>query len=129
MNTYSDLRNKIKNKKAVITVMGLGYVGLPMAIEFARKKFKVYGFDLSKKRINSLKKGRSYINDISDRKVSNIIKKKCFNVTTDPSVIEKSDVVIICVPTPLSKTHKPDISYIVSATKTLSRFLKNDLKS
>ena len=124
MNTYSELRNKIKNKKAVITVVGLGYVGLPMALEFARKKFKVYGFDLSKKRIEGLKKGISYINDISDAEVSDIIKKKQFKVTTDPSVIGKSDVVIICVPTPLSKTQKPDISYIVSATKTLSRFLK-----
>lgn len=124
MNIYNELKKKIKDKKVVITVVGLGYVGLPMALEFAGKKFKVYGFDLNKKRIERLKKGVSYINDISDKEVAHAFKSKRLSATTDPAVIGKSDAVIICVPTPLSKTHKPDISFIVSATKTLSRFLK-----
>ena len=124
MKTYAEFKRKIKSKKAVITVVGLGYVGLPMALEFAGKGFSVHGFDLSKKRIESLKKGISYINDISDREVGRAIKSKKFKVTTDPCVIGKSDAIIICVPTPLSKTHKPDISFIVSATNTLSRFMK-----
>ena len=124
MDNYSSLKKKIKNRKAVVGVVGLGYVGLPMAVEFARKSFAVIGVDSSEKRIKRLKKGTSYIGDLTDKDIAATTKRYKFDVTTDAAVMAKCDAVIICVPTPINKAQKPDISYILSVTKSVKRYLR-----
>ncbi len=109
------LAKKIKNKKAIIGVIGLGYVGLPLALLFAKKSYKVVGIDIDKDRILKIKKGISYITDISDAELKSAIKNKRFVVTTNTRLIRRLDAVIICVPTPLGRNRKPDISYIRKA--------------
>ncbi|MDD5633856.1 MAG: nucleotide sugar dehydrogenase [Candidatus Omnitrophica bacterium] len=123
MNIYTDLKNKIKNKKAVITLVGLGYVGLPIALEFCKKGFKVNGFDLASNRIEKLKKGHSYINDIPSKDIKAALKKG-FYPTCDAKVINEADCIIICVPTPLRKIKDPDVSYIVNASRTLRKHMR-----
>lgn len=125
MSIYTDLKKKIKEKKATITVIGLGYVGLPMAIEFCRKGFKVIGFDTSERRISRLKKKESYINDIPSSVVRKISEKNNFIPTTNDKALNEADVIIICVPTPLRKTKNPDISYIIAASRALSRRMRS----
>jgi len=125
MNSFIELKKKIKNKKAVITVMGLGYVGLPIALEFCEKGFKVNGLDTNTGRIRKLKKGFSYINDVPASRVAKALSgRKRFFATSDEKVLGSSDVIIICVPTPLRKIKEPDISFVLSASRTLSRYLR-----
>lgn len=110
-----NLEEKIKNKKAIIGIIGLGYVGLPLALAFAKDEFKVIGIDIDEDRIEKLKKGMSYITDIADRELKNVLKSKKFKVTKDTKTIKKLDAIIICVPTPLGRDRTPDISYIREA--------------
>lgn len=118
------LKEKIINKKARIGIIGLGYVGLPLAINFAKGGFKVYGIDIDKDRIERLKKGKSYILDVPSPEIRAVIANKAFSVTTDFGRISKLDAVIICVPTPLYKTREPDVSYIVAAVKNIKKYMK-----
>ena len=124
MNKSSGIKNRINKKEAIITVLGLGYVGLPIALEFAKKGFIVNGLDSSRKRINKLKSGESYIHDISSKEIARTLTKKRFYPTQDAGILANSDVVIICVPTPLGKKNKPDMSYIISASRSLSKHMK-----
>jgi UDP-N-acetyl-D-glucosamine dehydrogenase len=117
------LLKKIKTKDARIGVVGLGYVGLPLALEFARSGYSVTGIDKSGERIESLKKGKSYIIDIADSEVKQLIKTGRFNVTGDASVLSKLDAVCICVPTPLTKTKDPDVSYIISVSQEIKNYM------
>jgi UDP-N-acetyl-D-glucosamine dehydrogenase len=121
-----NLKEKIISKKTKIGVMGLGYVGLPLACEFARAGFKVTGIDIDKKRIKRIKMGRHYIEDVGKRKVIQLIKRGSLKPTSDFKALKGLDVVIICVPTPLRKTKDPNISYVTSATKKIAQYLKND---
>jgi len=123
MSVYTDLKEKIRKKKAVITVVGLGYVGLPIALEFCKKGFRVNGLDNNTRRINKLKQGRSYIDDISSSELAGICKKGSFHATTSDRILASSDVVIVCVPTPLRKVKEPDISYIISASCSLAKHI------
>ncbi len=112
-----DLKEKIANKSAVITVMGLGYVGLPLAVEFAKAGFTVHGYDVDKSKVESLIQGKSYILDVSNEDIQSV--KARLLPTISPDCIKGSDVVIICVPTPLRKTRDPDLTFIISAVQTL----------
>ncbi len=116
---YRILRNKIEKKTAKIGVIGLGYVGLPLAAAFAEKGFEVVGIDTSQKRVKSIKSGRSHIMDVPTETVTDLVSKKLLRATDDYSVVKGLDAIIICVPTPLGKTKEPDISYIVSAVKNI----------
>jgi len=102
----------------------LGYVGLPLAITFTRKGFKVYGIDLDKDRVKMLKASRSYILDVPSADIKKTISQGSFVVTTDFRNVKKSDAIIICVPTPLYKTKEPDVSYIVSAVKNIRKHMR-----
>lgn len=123
INMFAETARKIKAKKAVITVMGLGYVGLPIALEFAKKGFTVNGLDTNLKRIEKLKKGGSYINDIPAAGIKRALRSGKFHATSDERVLGLSDAVIICVPTPLRKVKDPDISYVMSAGKSLAKYV------
>ena len=117
------LRDKIINKKAKIGIIGLGYVGLPIALEFVMRGFFVYGLDNNQDRVDNLNKGSSYITDISSKNIKIAISSKKFLPTTKEAILKESDVIIICVPTPLRKRKIPNISYIIKATRTIARYL------
>jgi len=117
----STLQSKIANHTADVGVIGLGYVGLPMCIEFAKAGFRVTGIDKDANRIAQLKENRSYILDVDQTTLRSISTK--LHPTTDFQALSAVDVVIICVPTPLRKTKDPDLSFILSATSEVANFL------
>ncbi|MCK4648203.1 nucleotide sugar dehydrogenase [bacterium] len=120
-----NLKEKIVKRKARIGILGLGYVGLPLACEFARAGFKVTGIDIDRERIKRIKTGRHYIEDVGRKEVVQLIKRRSLKPTSDFNALRGLDVVIICVPTPLRKTKDPDISYVTSATKKIAQYSKN----
>jgi len=121
------LKQKIEKRKAVIAVIGLGYVGLPLAVAFAEKRFRVLGIDTDAQRVQRLKSLKSYITDIPSSLLSKVVKAKHFDASTDFERLREADVVIICVPTPLKRKYTPDISFIVSAVKSITKFLRKDM--
>jgi len=119
-----NLRNKIQTKEAHIGVIGLGYVGLPLVIEYCKAGFHVTGFDIDEKKISSLGKGKSYIKHIEDSLIS-----QCFPLfipTTDFAKLSEMDCIILCVPTPLNKNREPDMSYVFNTTRTVAQYLRRD---
>jgi len=124
ISSFKILEEKINRKKAQICIIGLGYVGLPLAVAFGKKGYSVIGFDNSKARVARLKKGENYIVDVNFKEVLSLIRKNKFLPTTDEKVLSNSDVIIICVPTPLRKVKIPDISYVVAASKTVAKHLR-----
>ena len=108
----TQLREKIDSKKAQIVVLGLGYVGLPLAINFAKVGFKVYGVDNDRDRVHKICEKQSYILDVTQRQVQQVVDNGRLVATTEFDVIKTADVIIICVPTPLKRKYTPDISYI-----------------
>jgi UDP-N-acetyl-D-glucosamine dehydrogenase len=117
------LSDRIRSRRARLAVIGLGYVGLPLACEFARAGFEVHGIDVDASKVSGLTKGRSHVQDIPETQLGPLIRTKILRPTMDFSVLRDCDAVIICVPTPLRKTRDPDISYIVSALEEIARFL------
>jgi UDP-N-acetyl-D-glucosamine dehydrogenase len=122
---FETLKSKILSKHAKIGVIGLGYVGLPLAIAFAKKGFKVWGIDIDKDRVSRLKKGQSYILDLKPSDVVTLQKDGSVIFTSDLGTIKKLDAFIICVPTPLLKTKEPDVSFIISATELIKKHMKH----
>ena len=118
---FNELKSKIENKKANIGIIGQGYVGLPLAVEFAKAGFSVTGFDTDEKKVSSINKGISYILDVPAKDVKELVASGKLKAATDMKLLSKMDVIIICVPTPLRKTKEPDISYILSAAEAISR--------
>ena len=118
------LEQKIKKKKASIVIIGMGYVGLPLALAYARAGFSVVGIDTSKERIQALKRGRSYIDDVSSRELKEVTQKDQLLFTKQYSALRNADCIVICVPTPLSKTKDPDLTFILSAVKEMCKFLR-----
>jgi len=117
------LLSKIQNKSASIGIAGLGYVGLPLAVEFVKAGFTVSGVDLSPERVEMLKKGQSYVLDVSSDEISRVIKSGKFSISTSYGALKEADVIIICVPTPLRKTKEPDITYIRGAVAEIKKIL------
>ena len=114
------LRERILNKTAKVGVVGLGYVGLPLAVEFAHAGFDVVGIDVQQSKVDQFNAGHSYIKDVKDEIFTPLVEKGRLRATTDFSVIERLDTVDICVPTPLRKTKDPDMSYVVGATDAIA---------
>jgi UDP-N-acetyl-D-glucosamine dehydrogenase len=119
----AELLSKIIERRAVIGVIGLGYVGLPLAVEFGRGGMAVIGFDLDQSRIETINGGRSYIPDVPTEMVKTLVERQKLSATTDFSRLAEADAVIICVPTPLRKTKEPDISYILAASEQVKAYL------
>jgi UDP-N-acetyl-D-glucosamine dehydrogenase len=118
------LLKKIENKTAVIGVIGLGYVGLPLALEYALKGFKTIGFDIDERKIPLLNSGKSYIKHIKADKIKKAVASKKFYATTDFSRLPETDAIIICVPTPLNEHREPDMTYIENSGKIISQYLR-----
>lgn len=120
-----DLIQKIKKNKFKVGIIGLGYVGLPLALEFSIKNIQVLGFDLDAGKTRKInKEKKSYIKHISSDKIRNEVNKKTFLATTDFSRIKEVDVVIICVPTPLNANREPDLSYVLNSTKEIAKYMR-----
>jgi UDP-N-acetyl-D-mannosaminuronate dehydrogenase/intein/homing endonuclease len=113
----AELLNKISERRAVVGVIGLGYVGLPLSVEFAKAGHTVIGFDVDERRADSINEGVSYIPDVPTESVNELVATGKLSATTDFSKLRKTDAVVICVPTPLRKTKEPDISYILAAAE------------
>jgi UDP-N-acetyl-D-glucosamine dehydrogenase len=124
MNSFETLKSKLNNKTAKICIVGLGYVGLPLAVEFAKKGYFVYGYDTDKHRIEKLHNGEHFIVDVDPKEVFSLIKNKKFHPATDDRILKDSDVIIIAVPTPLRKVKFPDVSYVVSASRTVKKNMR-----
>src|SRR5271157_2037232 len=123
LSTLQALKEKIETKTAHVGIVGLAYVGLPLAVEFAKAGFHVTGIDLQQSRVDRLMKGESYIQDVPSSEVAQLVRDRRLDATTDFSVVRDLDTVNICVPTPLRKTKDPDMSYIVSSSEDIARYL------
>jgi UDP-N-acetyl-D-glucosamine dehydrogenase len=123
MSTKETLIKKMNDKTARIAILGLGYVGLPLAVVFAEAGFTVMGIDLDARKADSVKKGVSYIPDISTERLAVLIKSGRLSASTDFSVLKEMDAASICVPTPLRKTGDPDMSFILLATEELAKYM------
>ena len=125
MNSVAEqLKSRIENKSAVIGVVGLGYVGLPLAVEFSEKGFQSVGIDLSKSKIDLLQNGTNYIADIPEKKWEHVYKSGKFTAQSDFANSDQIDVFYICVPTPFTENKEPDISYILSASESILTYLR-----
>lgn len=115
---------KADDRSAVFGIVGLGYVGLPLAIELVRAGYRVIGFDVQQKVVDLLNGGRSHIQDVPATAVASAVKDGRFSATTDLARLREPDVISICVPTPLSKTKDPDVSYVLAATESVKQALR-----
>lgn len=123
MVSKENLISKLKNKEARVGILGLGYVGLPLAVVFAEAGFKVTGIDPDSGKVDSLKNSVSYIPDVKTESVEKLVKSGHLTATTDFSVLKDMDAVSICVPTPLRQTGDPDMSFIISAAEQLAKYM------
>ena len=119
-----ELMSKVRDKSALIGVIGLGYVGLPLIIAFENAGFKVTGFDIDPEKIVLLNEGRSYIKHIPGERIKTLKEHGNFHATTDFSLLKQMDCIIICVPTPLNKQREPDLSYVFNTTRTIAKSLR-----
>ena len=119
-----ELLKKIETKQATLGVIGLGYVGLPLAVEFARAGFSVIGYDIDERRVGELMAGQSYIPDVPSAHLAEVIKNGKFQPTTDAKRLAEADIIDICVPTPLRKTKDPDMTYVVQAVEATAETLR-----
>jgi len=106
-----------------LAVIGLGYVGLPLAVSFGKQKVAVYGIDVDKDKVKMLKNGKSYVGDVSNKDIKGLVGSGYLNPTSNYSILKDADVVIICVPTPLRKSREPDISYVLSVANEVKKYL------
>jgi UDP-N-acetyl-D-glucosamine dehydrogenase len=124
MTVAEDLIRKAGSRDALFGIVGLGYVGLPLAVELAKAGYRVLGYDVSAKVVDGLNGGRSHIKDVHDDEFAEVVRSGRFEATTDGSRLGEADAISICVPTPLSKFKDPDVSYIVAATEAVKKTLR-----
>lgn len=118
------LKQKIDAKKAVVGILGLGYVGLPLAREFATAGVKVLGFDIDDKKVKKLNSGKSILKTVSDAAVKQMVVSKKFSATSTMSRMKSVDAILICVPTPLTENREPDMQYVENSCKTIAKYLQ-----
>src|SRR5215213_813340 len=124
MSVAQDLINKAERRQILFGIVGLGYVGLPLAVELARAGYRVLGFDVSPDVVDGLNEGRSHVKDVSEAQLQKAMECGRFSATTDMARLSEPDAISICVPTPLSKFKDPDVSYIVAATDAVKKRLR-----
>lgn len=118
-----ELLKKIENKELTVGVVGLGYVGLPLAVEKAKAGFKTIGFDVQREKVELVNKGHNYIGDVVDDDLKQIVEKGMLKATTDFSFVKDADFIAICVPTPLDSHQQPDISYVKSSAEEIAKYI------
>ncbi|MFN0136627.1 MAG: nucleotide sugar dehydrogenase [Phycisphaerae bacterium] len=124
MSFAKQLMDKIQSRKAVVGIMGLGYVGLPLVREFCASGFKVIGFDVDTRKVDMLNAGKTYIKHLPGTHFKGLIKQGLFEPTTDMKKLNKPDAILICVPTPLAKNWDPDMRFVVGTTEAISKTLR-----
>ena len=127
MSTKETLIKNLKERNARVAILGLGYVGLPLAVVFGEAGFHVTGIDPDSRKVDSINKGVSYIPDVKTEAVERLVKSGHVTATTDFSVLKEMDAVSICVPTPLRKTGDPDMSFVQSATEELAKYMRKGM--
>jgi UDP-N-acetyl-D-glucosamine dehydrogenase len=120
------LKKKIMSRTATVAVVGLGYVGLPLAVAFARKGYKVKGIDVAQRRIDQLNQKKSYITDVPSSDVAAVVKNGKFEASVDFALLKTADAIILCVPTPIKKRYTPDVSYMTSACESVAKYIRKD---
>ncbi len=123
MSVKDDILIKIKNKTAVVAVVGLGYVGLPLAVEKAKAGYKTIGFDIQEQKVKMVNEAKNYIGDIIEKELAEVVNKGMLRASLDFSIIQDTDCLAVCVPTPLDKYRQPDISYVVKSTEEIAKYL------
>ena len=126
MGIKENLLNKIEKKEITVGVAGLGYVGLPLAVEKAKAGFKTIGFDVQDEKVKMVNEGHNYIGDVVDNDLKEIVKNGMLKATSDFSFIKDVDFIAICVPTPLDEHQQPDISYVENSAKEISKYLSKE---
>jgi UDP-N-acetyl-D-glucosamine dehydrogenase len=126
-NIKTNLINRLKDHSAVISILGLGYVGLPLSVVFAEAGFKVIGIDPIQPKVDAINRGESYVMDVPSETVARLVKTGHLRATSDFSVLKNVDAVSICVPTPLRKTGDPDLSFIINSTEELARYIHPEM--
>lgn len=126
MGIKENLLNKIEKKEITVGVVGLGYVGLPLAVEKAKAGFKTIGFDVQEEKVKMVNEGHNYIGDVVDDDLKKIVEQGMFKATSDFSFIKDVDFIAICVPTPLDEHQQPDISYVENSAKEISKYLSKE---
>lgn len=128
MNNTSSIKDtllrKIQDKTAVVAVIGIGYVGLPLAVEKAKAGYRTIGFDVQESKVKMVNQGHNYIGDVVDSELENLVKKGLLSATNDYSIVKDADFIAICVPTPLDEYQQPDISYVKNSATDISKYLK-----
>lgn len=124
ISEYENTQNKIQQKTAKIAIMGLGYVGLPLLCVISKKEYYVIGYDVDITKISNLSRGKSVVDGIPDKTILNIIESQKYEFTADEQSLSQADIIIICVPTPLTKNREPDVSYIQSAVYKISKIVR-----
>lgn len=117
------IKEKIENREIRVGVVGLGYVGLPLAVEKAKAGFKTIGFDVQAQKVHLVNEGHNYIGDVVDSDLKKLVDKGMLSATTDFSFVKDVDFIAICVPTPLDKHQQPDISYVKNSTIEISKYM------
>lgn len=123
-DAFSNLKSLIESKQATVAVMGLGYVGLPLIDAYVKAGFRTIGFDVDERKTDLLNAGKTYIAHIENSIIGNWLAKKKFEATVDMSRLNEADVVLICVPTPLTDSRDPDLKYVLSTTEAIARSLR-----
>jgi UDP-N-acetyl-D-glucosamine dehydrogenase len=120
----NEWEKKVENKKVVVGVLGLGYVGLPLAREFASAGLKVVGFDIDEKKVKILNSGRSIIKHVPHSQVKKMVKEGLFSATTRMARLRNVDAMLVCVPTPLTENREPDMQFVIGSTETIAKYLR-----
>ena len=120
------LLKKIKEKEIIVGVVGLGYVGLPLAVEKAKAGFKTIGFDVQNSKVDLVNQGHNYIGDVVDDDLKNLVDSGMLRATSDFSFVKDVDFIAICVPTPLDLHQQPDISYVKSSAEEIAKYITKD---
>ena len=125
-NKYEEsIINSLKAKTSTIGIIGLGYVGLPLALTFVDSGYKVLGFDIDKNKVKFINSGRSYFQHINDERISNGVKNKLLRSSSNFKKISEVEVIILCLPTPLNKFREPDLSYVIDTVNLIKQYCKN----
>lgn len=121
---FKTLLDKFENREATVAIMGMGYVGFPLAIATHKQGFDVLAFDIDTKKVEMLNAGKSYLKGIADKAISNMAKTDRFHATADASKLREADALIMCVPTPLTKNREPDMTYVIGTTESILKSLR-----
>lgn len=120
----SSLKEKIEKKQVVVGILGLGYVGLPLAREFASAGIRVMGFDVDEPKVKKLNSGKSILKTVSNESVKDMVKSGLFTATADMAKMKKADAILICVPTPLTENREPDMQYVEGSCRTIAKYIR-----